>query len=443
MVWPEGDRLTAWVPSQGAQGVQGGLARQLGRRAGRRARDHPRRRRSLRRAIRRRPRGARRRLARPRDPPSGAVDRDALREPARDDARPRAAPDRHPRRPPRRDDAGLPARDRPGLRRVSEDRRSAAVADDPDGPRHVSLRQGRGDRDVCRDEHDPGRCVPRRRPARGHRRARTRGGSVRRRDRHGSGGCAPQEPAARRSTNRTPTSSVRCTTAATTPEHSMRRSTAAGYDELRAEQARRRDSGDVHALGIGIACYVEITGGGDESGPPNENATVQVHADGSATVLTGTSPHGQGHATAWAMLASERLGIPVERITVMHGDTDLVPRGGGTGGSRSLQQGGVGGAAGRGRAARQGARACRGTARGRRDRSAVRRRHVELRRRRRAGRRRDPRRPRGGRRAARRDDVLGARADLPVRRARRGRRGRHRDRQGHAGTCRSASTTRA
>jgi carbon-monoxide dehydrogenase large subunit len=86
--------------------------------------------------------------------------------------------------------------------------------------------------------------------------------------------------------------------------------------------------------------YVEITGGGDESGPPNENATIEVHADGSATILTGTSPHGQGHATAWAMLASEELGIPVEQITVRHGDTDLIPRGGGTGGSRSLQQGG-------------------------------------------------------------------------------------------------------
>jgi aerobic carbon-monoxide dehydrogenase large subunit len=116
---------------------------------------------------------------------------------------------------------------------------------------------------------------------------------------------------------------------------------AAGYEQLRAEQARRREAGDVRALGIGISCYVEITGGGDESGPPNENATIQVHEDGSATVLTGTSPHGQGHATAWAMLASDRLGMPVERITVVHGDTDLVPKGGGTGGSRSLQQGGA------------------------------------------------------------------------------------------------------
>jgi aerobic carbon-monoxide dehydrogenase large subunit len=116
---------------------------------------------------------------------------------------------------------------------------------------------------------------------------------------------------------------------------------AVGYDELRAEQARRRAAGEVSQLGIGISCYVEITGGGDEAGAPNENATVEVHRDGTATILTGTSPHGQGHATAWAMIASDELGIDVENITVIWGDTDLVPEGGGTGGSRSLQQGGA------------------------------------------------------------------------------------------------------
>jgi carbon-monoxide dehydrogenase large subunit len=116
---------------------------------------------------------------------------------------------------------------------------------------------------------------------------------------------------------------------------------AAGYAELRAEQARRRERGEVRQLGIGLSVYVEITGGGAESGLPHENATVEVHPDGSATILTGTSPHGQGHATVWAMLASEELGIPIERITVRWGDTDLVPEGGGTGGSRSLQQGGA------------------------------------------------------------------------------------------------------
>jgi carbon-monoxide dehydrogenase large subunit len=116
---------------------------------------------------------------------------------------------------------------------------------------------------------------------------------------------------------------------------------AAGYGELRREQAERRERGDVVQLGIGLASYVEITGGGDESGPPNENATVEVHPDGTATILTGTSPHGQGHETAWAMLASEELGIPMDKITLKWGDTDLVPEGGGTGGSRSLQQGGA------------------------------------------------------------------------------------------------------
>ncbi len=116
---------------------------------------------------------------------------------------------------------------------------------------------------------------------------------------------------------------------------------AAGYAELRREQAQRRARGDVRQLGIGLACYVEITGAGDEAGPPRENATVEVHPDGSATILTGTSPHGQGHETAWAMLASDVLGIEVEKISLKWGDTDMIPEGGGTGGSRSLQQGGA------------------------------------------------------------------------------------------------------
>jgi carbon-monoxide dehydrogenase large subunit len=112
---------------------------------------------------------------------------------------------------------------------------------------------------------------------------------------------------------------------------------AAGYAELRAEQAARRERGDTVQLGIGVSAYVEITGGGEF----REDAAVEVHADGTVTVLTGTSPHGQGHATAWAMLASEHLGVPIEKITVKHGDTDLIPRGVGTMGSRSLQTGGV------------------------------------------------------------------------------------------------------
>src|SRR3954463_8798407 len=115
---------------------------------------------------------------------------------------------------------------------------------------------------------------------------------------------------------------------------------AAGYADLRAEQARRREAGDARQLGIGLSVYVEITGADNGAGT-KEAAELEVHADGTATVLTGTSPHGQGHATAWAMIASDQLGIPVEKITVVHGDTDRIPEGGGTMGSRSLQQGGA------------------------------------------------------------------------------------------------------
>ncbi len=111
---------------------------------------------------------------------------------------------------------------------------------------------------------------------------------------------------------------------------------AAGYDELRAEQTRRRASGAPRLLGIGLSSYVEITNG-DGSG---EFGSIEVTPDGGAIVHTGTSPHGQGHHTAFAMIASDLTGIPFERIEVRHGDTDAVPRGGGTGGSRSLQAGG-------------------------------------------------------------------------------------------------------
>ncbi len=113
---------------------------------------------------------------------------------------------------------------------------------------------------------------------------------------------------------------------------------AAGYAELRTEQARRRAAGDDKQLGIGLSIYVEITGGVP---PMGDAAKIEVNDDGSATVYTGTSPHGQGHDTAWSMITTERTGIPMDRITLIWGDTDLVPEGGGTMGSRSLQHGGA------------------------------------------------------------------------------------------------------
>jgi carbon-monoxide dehydrogenase large subunit len=75
--------------------------------------------------------------------------------------------------------------------------------------------------------------------------------------------------------------------------------------------------------------------------PMNEAAKIEVNDDGTATIYTGTSPHGQGHDTAWSMIAHEQTGIPMDRIRLVWGDTDLVPTGGGTMGSRSLQQGGA------------------------------------------------------------------------------------------------------
>ena len=109
----------------------------------------------------------------------------------------------------------------------------------------------------------------------------------------------------------------------------------AGYDDLRAEQRARRDRGDSVELGIGLSTYVEVT-----SFSSKEFAAVEVHDDGSVTVMTGTSPHGQGHETAFAQLASGILGVAFDDVRVTHSDTGQVRRGAGTWGSRSLQAGG-------------------------------------------------------------------------------------------------------
>ena len=107
---------------------------------------------------------------------------------------------------------------------------------------------------------------------------------------------------------------------------------ASNYADLRAEQQRRRDAGDIRQLGIGICTYVEITGfGGSEYGE------VSLQADGTVLAVTGSTPIGTGHHTTWAMIVADRLGVPLEAVTVFHGDTDRVPSGQLTGGSRSVQ----------------------------------------------------------------------------------------------------------
>ncbi|TML18816.1 MAG: xanthine dehydrogenase family protein molybdopterin-binding subunit [Actinobacteria bacterium] len=108
----------------------------------------------------------------------------------------------------------------------------------------------------------------------------------------------------------------------------------ARYGELRREQQRRRDAGERRRLGIGVAVYVESTA----AGPAMEFGTVTVHGDRRRVVVrSGSSPHGQGHVTTWSMIASELLGIAIDDIEVVSGDTDQVPMGLGTYASRSVQ----------------------------------------------------------------------------------------------------------
>ena len=110
----------------------------------------------------------------------------------------------------------------------------------------------------------------------------------------------------------------------------------AGYEQLRSEQAERRRRGDPDQLGIGVSTYVEVTAFGQFQ----EFGAVEVHNDGTVTATVGTAAHGQGHETSFKMILAELLGVPMDAVRVVQADTALVPRGGGTGGSRSLQVGG-------------------------------------------------------------------------------------------------------
>ena len=123
----------------------------------------------------------------------------------------------------------------------------------------------------------------------------------------------------------------------------------AGYRELRAEQERRRSSGDPRQLGIGLSSYFEMCGlapsrvlaslnytaGGWEA------ATVRILPTAKVQVVTGTSPHGQGHETSWSMIVADRLGISPDDVDVLHSDTAVAPYGLDTYGSRSLAVGGT------------------------------------------------------------------------------------------------------
>jgi carbon-monoxide dehydrogenase large subunit len=120
------------------------------------------------------------------------------------------------------------------------------------------------------------------------------------------------------------------------------------YDELRAEQKRRRDSGDTVQLGIGISTFTEMCGlapsrvlGQLDYGAGGwEHASVRMLATGKVEVVTGASAHGQGHETAFSQIVADRLGVAFEDVEVLHGDTQVSHKGLDTYGSRSLVVGG-------------------------------------------------------------------------------------------------------
>jgi aerobic carbon-monoxide dehydrogenase large subunit len=121
-----------------------------------------------------------------------------------------------------------------------------------------------------------------------------------------------------------------------------------GYDELRAEQQRRRDAGDPVQLGIGVSTFTEMCGLAPSRvlGALNyraggwEHASIRMLPTGTVQVITGTSPHGQGHVTAWSQIAADALGVDFDDVEVLHGDTSISHKGMDTYGSRSLVVGG-------------------------------------------------------------------------------------------------------
>lgn len=119
-----------------------------------------------------------------------------------------------------------------------------------------------------------------------------------------------------------------------------------GYQQLRREQEDQRRQGRL--VGIGLSTYVEVCGLAPSQaagamgfqGGLWESATVRVHPSGKVSVFTGSNPHGQGEETTFAQLVADELGIPIDDIEIVHGDTQMVPFGMGTYGSRSTAVGG-------------------------------------------------------------------------------------------------------
>jgi aerobic carbon-monoxide dehydrogenase large subunit len=124
---------------------------------------------------------------------------------------------------------------------------------------------------------------------------------------------------------------------------------ALDLDGIRAEQAKRRENGSPRQLGVGFSTYNEmcglapsrILGAVRYAAGGWEQATIRCLPTGSVQVITGTSPHGQGHETAWAQIVADQLGCDIDAVEVLHGDTAVSHNGLDTYGSRSLPVGGV------------------------------------------------------------------------------------------------------
>ena len=116
----------------------------------------------------------------------------------------------------------------------------------------------------------------------------------------------------------------------------------ADYNGLRVEQKKAREQGRL--IGIGVSTYVEICALGPSAAMPAggwESATVRIEPTGKVTVLTGASPHGQGQETSFAQITADELGVDLNDVTVVHGDTAIVQYGIGTFGSRATAVGGT------------------------------------------------------------------------------------------------------
>src|SRR5262249_4219906 len=204
---------------------------------------------------------------------------------------------------------------------------------------------------------------------------------------------------------------------------------AADYAGPPTGQQRRREAGDPRVLGIGLSVYVEITNGFAEP----EFGAVEITSEGTAILRTGSFQHGQGHETSYAMIVADRLGLPIESVQVVFGDTDVVGHGGGGEGAQALPGGGrpgrAGAAAEGGRPGGDGGRrpsatTCRGGARGESGRRRARPERGRVPRRRRpvavvdvGGAGGPPRRARPSRRAPGGAGLQAAERDVPVRSA--------------------------